>query len=161
MASPIKTQVKFIILLTATKGEIMKVLHKLEKDFLRERFVEHTHQGVIPVTAMYYAIIDAGLELLRMMKSDPNLVDDSVEQIIYRTSSPLPSLLSHGLPQELGNEYTNRKKLPADPLIFGFIITVGGGTQDIPDPACIEAHLPKNRNPTEEDIRNAWEACKA
>ena len=39
------------------------------------------------------------------------------------------------------------------------VVTLGGGVGGIPSAACIDSHLPKNRRPTEEELRKAWEAC--
>jgi hypothetical protein len=35
----------------------------------------------------------------------------------------------------------------------------GSGVEDIPSPACMEKHLPKDRKWTEDDIQRAWNAC--
>jgi hypothetical protein len=140
----------------------MEALDIVEKNFVRERFLEHTIQGATPSKAIYYAIIDAGFRLLERSKSDPHIIEDILEQIQNRISLPMADELRFHLTQELrrSTEYTKRTKLPPGPFIFGYIVTTGGGVQDIPDPACVEAHLPRDRKPTKEDIIKAWEACK-
>lgn len=36
---------------------------------------------------------------------------------------------------------------------------VGTGVQDIPSPACMDEHLPKDRKWTKADIEKAWDTC--
>jgi hypothetical protein len=35
----------------------------------------------------------------------------------------------------------------------------GGSVRGIPNPKCIQAHLPRDRKPTPDEIRRAWNAC--
>ena len=35
----------------------------------------------------------------------------------------------------------------------------GTGVEDIPSPACMEKHLPKDRKWTEDDVERAWNIC--
>lgn len=45
------------------------------------------------------------------------------------------------------------------PVLAVHIGPAGTGVEDIPSPACMEEHLPKDRKWTKADIEQAWEIC--
>jgi hypothetical protein len=44
-------------------------------------------------------------------------------------------------------------------LIGHYTVLVGGGANNVPSPDCMASHLPKDRRPTAEELKRAWEAC--
>jgi hypothetical protein len=45
------------------------------------------------------------------------------------------------------------------PIFAMRVAPEGTGVEDIPSPACMEKHLPKDRKWTKDDIQHAWDIC--
>lgn len=137
--------------------------------FILERLIKHISVGETLLNeAMQYSIVDlsleisrllnSGLELERVLKSfdleNPRKIADRIHETAHCI---YPDDRAH---QILGMRGKILSKLPQpSPLIFGLVL-VGGGVQQVPTVECMTAHLPKDRKPTIEELRQAWEACQ-
>jgi hypothetical protein len=71
----------------------------------------------------------------------------------------LSTILRRGGTIELAIELIVRHLHSGD-LVQGIIVRPGGDIRGLPRPACIEAHLPVGRKPSDDELRRAWDLCK-
>jgi hypothetical protein len=118
---------------------------------LKDAFRLYLRSGVPSSTARGMAIADASHEASKMVASGISPFN-ALRYIGLRNPEPVISRL-----QALGVPWP---VTAIDPRAFNLVL--GGeneNIEDIPTESCLDAHLPKDREPTDEEIERAWEAC--
>jgi len=113
---------------------------------VQELFTENVKSGLKTTPAFHYAIADITQQIVRQISG----------------GAPLRAALEKaGLSGELASRI-NFQQPPAESLsiVMRLVISGGGGITGVPTAECLHRHLPTDREPTEEEVDQAWKACQ-
>lgn len=115
---------------------------------------------------MFITIKDLFVELMMQGKSASDAYVEALTTVSEHLSdSDMSRPTFRDYLRESGFEKLVRNKpLPTTPRelreqVIMLVKKHGGGVGTIPFPACVEAHLPEDRDPTREEIEEAWRIC--
>lgn len=116
---------------------------------LYESIRTHLNHGVPVNTAMRHAIEETiAVANIRLRHDEP--LDQVLDDLCL---TDIPNIRAHLHPTAVTQPWSLGGPLQ--------IVMPGKDIQGIPSPSCIQRYLPKDRQPTADDIRRAWQQCTA